>query len=556
MRRRRTEGETADLFAAADATKRVPPGVGHADATGNRRLSVVRAVHEPTRSESEGERVPPTPLIDSPLVDDTRNLLENRVTTLGSLLSSERAVEYVACLRAFVDFRERHEPEPLHEDLETAVCGEDASPAARAAFKSDIRQLKDWGLVEERIEKERLRGYRDTRRTKFRYRLCDDAAAFVEWLKDRRAHDLDPSAGDETGNLLDIQRSLLAELRRMLRKVSPGLVDYDAASDILYRADRMGRNVAATAKTLQELNLRLLAFGVAEFGADEAKMVVQELGAFLERFGRRFGVMREDIMRDVVELRRDCHAARWRACAEKLQEEASRFRHIATMKIPDAAALLADAEDFYGAGGKLVGLMARVGESARKVWGKLNAKLRELERRNHRLEDIGARLAELARLGEDEVPHEWLQRLVEAANMRGDAQVRPGGEKSAVPKPKTSTSTAERRTPGWIRPRKVGERPDVASIAKVNAERLKEWMVARGVYPEGDSAALLSAGAYGEFNDFRNVVSVIEHVCLGSGEKGRTMLGIRGGWTRDVARVEIDGAEMAFDDLMLSRSSE
>ena len=128
--------------------------------------------------------------------------------------------------------------------------------------------------------------------------------------------------------------------------------------------------------------------------------------------------------------------------------------------------------------------------------------------------------------------------------------------KSAVPKPKTSTSTAERRTPGWIRPRKVGERPDVASIAKVNAERLKEWMVARGVYPEGDSAALLSAGAYGEFNDFRNVVSVIEHVCLGSGEKGRTMLGIRGGWTRDVARVEIDGAEMAFDDLMLSRSSE
>ena len=105
MRRRRTEGETADLFAAADVTSQSIPAVGNTDGT------------SPSL---------PIALIDSPLVDDTRTLLENRAATLGSLLASERAVEYVACLRAFVDFRERHEPEPLHEDIETAVCGEDA----------------------------------------------------------------------------------------------------------------------------------------------------------------------------------------------------------------------------------------------------------------------------------------------------------------------------------------------------------------------------------------------------------------------------------------------
>ena len=222
------------------------------------------------------------------------------------------------------------------------------------------------------------------------------------------------------------------------------------------------------------------------------------------------------------------------------------------MKIPDAAALLADAEEFYGAGGKLVSLMARVGESARKVWGKLNAKLRELERRNHRLEDLGMRLAEMVRLGEDEVPHEWMLRLVEVANMRGDAQVRPGGEKSAAPKPKTSSSTAERRMPGWILPRKVGERPDVASIAKVNADRLKEWMAARGIYPEPAGTALLSAGAYGEFSDFRNVVNVIEHVCLGAGAKGMALLGVKGEWTGVASCVAVDNAVMTFDDLVLS----
>lgn len=493
--------------------------------------------------------------IDSPLVDDTLELLSERKTTLGNLLASERAVEYVACLRAFVEFRERHEPEPLHEDLEEAVCGEDAQPSARAAFKADVRQLKEWGLVEERIEKERLRGYRDTRRTKFRYRLCDDAAAFVEWLKERREFDLNPSSGDETGNLLDIQRSLLSELRRMVRKVSADDVDYDTASDILYRVDRMGRNVAATAKTLQELNLRLLAFGVAEFDVEEAKPIVQELGLFLERFGRRFGTMREDILRDIAELRRDCHAGRWKACADTLRTEAARFQHIATVRIPDAARLLADAEDFYAAGGKLIGLMARVGDSARKVWGKLNAKLRELERRNHRLEDLGARLAELASLGDLAVPHKWMQRLLEPANMRGDAQIRPSGEKSIPPKPKKSSKTDHRRLPDWITPRKVGEKADVRSITLVRAERLKDWMSSHGVYPGIDAPVPLSAGGYGDFEDFPNLMQVIELVRLASGERGRKLLGVIGEPNGRSADVSVSGAELVFEDLDIRRPS-
>ncbi len=527
--KRRTEGDMPDLFATAE---RAPSSATAADAQ---------------------ERVPP--LIDSPLVDETRELLSGRVMTLGNLLASERAVEYVACLRAFVAFRDSHEPEPLHEDLEEKVCGEDALPAARAAFKADIRQLKDWGLIEERIEKERLRGYRDSRRTKFRYRLCDDAAAFVEWLKERREYDLNPSGGDETGNLLDIQRSLLLELRRMLRRASPTGVDYDTAGDILFRVDRMAQNVAATAKTLQELNLRLLSFGVAEFGIEEAKPVVQELGLFLERFGRRFNAMREDILRDIVELRRDCHAARWRACAKKLEEEASRFRHIASVKIPDAALLLADAEDFYGARGKLVGLMARVGESARKVWGRLNAKLRELERRNHRLEDLGTRLAELAQLDEDEVPHEWMQKLIESANMRGDAQIRSGGEKSSPPKPKASSSTTTVRTPGWIVPRKVGGMANVRSIAKVRADELKAWMASRGIYPNAAGVISLSSGEYREFDDFAGIMQIIEQTRLSDGEKGRKLLGVEGVPTGTRAQVEIATSELSFEDINVSCTS-
>ena len=80
-------------------------------------------------------------------------------------------------------------------------------------------------------------------------------------------------------------------------------------------------------------------------------------------------------------------------------------------------------------------------------------------------------------------------------------------------------------------------------------------MVTSGIYPEPISVILLSAGKYGEFADFRNVVNVIEHVCLGSGEKGKALLGVKGEWTRDVACIEIDGATMTFDDISLAQNN-
>ena len=81
-------------------------------------------------------------------------------------------------------------------------------------------------------------------------------------------------------------------------------------------------------------------------------------------------------------------------------------------------------------------------------------------------------------------------------------------------------------------------------------------MVTRGVYPRPAGVTHLSAGTYGEFADFRNVVNVIEHVCLGSGEKGKALLGVKGEWTRNISHIKIDGAMMTFDDISLTQNSE
>ena len=85
-------------------------------------------------AQAGGGGAPPLP-ISSPFVDTTREMLTGRSTTLGNMLASERAAEYVAILRSLAEFRAEHEPEPLHEDVERKVCGEDSVAFASAAFR-------------------------------------------------------------------------------------------------------------------------------------------------------------------------------------------------------------------------------------------------------------------------------------------------------------------------------------------------------------------------------------------------------------------------------------
>lgn len=534
--KRRNSNTTAgdDLFAAAEQRRATPLG------------SVPAAPVAPPE---------PVVLIDSPLVSESAEWLATRATTLGSLLASERAPEYVAILRAFAVMRDGHEPEPLHEDLLVKVCGEDYTVSSEAQFKSDLRQLKDWSLVSERIEKERLRGYRDNRRTKFRYRLCDDAVSFVAWLSERREHDLAPESTAATGNLLDAQISLLQELRRRVRTVVTETVDYETAGAVLYRVEQMRLNVDATAKTLQVLNLRLLSFGADSFQVSEAKEVVDELGHFLEHFGQRFSVLQTEINAVLSDLRNKTYGPRWTACATRLRDETAKFRHIASVRVPDAPTALEDASAFYGAGGRLGELVSRVRDSARKVWGKLNAKLRELERRNHRLEDLQARLKEFACLEEDEVPYDWMRRVLETAAMRGDPLIRPSGEKSKHPLPKRASKIKQKHLVAWITPRHVGEKANVASITEVKAQRLKDWMQMRGLVPYVGQEVRLSAGSFAEFDDFPKIVQVIEALRLGGGEKGRRHLQLVGRDCAVRADVQVDSSTLSFDDLALKATS-
>ncbi len=478
-------------------------------------------------------------------------LIASRTLAVGSILTSDNAVFHVAFLSALADFRSRHEFEPLYEDLREAVLGESQNPRQIEEFNADLKQLEEWKLVGRRIEKMRVRGYRDNRRQKFRFRICDDAASFVEWLRARREEDLNPRAAD-TDNLLGALKSALAEIQRRLK---PGEPDADTARDVMYGIQRADDLTDDVATSLQKLDKRLDDFVRAAYDVSEAGEVIEELSIFRDRFMNRIGRLRQEIVPEIDKLRSPRQLERLARCEGKFREEIGRLRHFAPGSVRAAKDVLDELARFYDAGGQLQELMRRVSDSARNVWKKLNARLRELERRNRRLEDISRRVAEFSGMSEDAVPSAWLRGFLQPASMVGDMHIRPG-DKSYFRKPNLQRYGEAEHIKSWVEAR--SESPGAPRATSMDEARLREldkWLVSHCIKPSGPGEVrrLSSCGATCD-DDFRKAIELARSAILGRGARA-ARIGVRGEVRPEIAaEISLDGRRLSFEELELTKS--
>ena len=488
----------------------------------------------------------------SPAMQEAKSLLDGRNPSLGNLLSSPKSASYVAILCAFLDFRREHEFEPLFEDLQEKTCGEGSGAAVRMEFASDLKQLHDWGLVENRVEKERVRGYRDNRRKKFRYRATSDALALVDWLRERREEALHPRSED-TGSLLDLVDSMLKEAVRQINRLTAGSVSYEEASDLMFRAQRLSDLSDDVAENLQKLDLRLVSFLVREYDLAEAKALVAEIEVFLQRFALRIGRFRASILANAEKLLQLRYESRWAACESVLKQEADKMRRLRPLVVPNSREIFEGLVAFYQSGGRLQQLMQRVQRSGREVWRRLSAHLRELERRNHRLEDLRARMAELAALPEEAVPHEWFHGLLQAASMRGDALIRPDG-KSLAPEPVWEKHRVGAGLEAEIDRRNDTDSGDrVSSFDETRLRSLAEWLSAKGLLPSpGRPPIPLSSATMESDEDFRRAIETASASLLGGGRRA-AKINLSGTVAEDrPASLALGDRTLSFQELLLS----
>ncbi len=448
-------------------------------------------------------------------------LLHNRNRHLGSLFMSERAVPYLNILYRMLLFKRDYELEPLYEDIYTAsLSAQSAHDEAydHDQFRSDLDRLAKWDLVSFRIEKQRLRGYRDNRKRKFRYRLTNETILFLEWLEQRLLDDIH-QRGNDTRDLLGEMRGSLGELLRLLHHVKPDLENLeDTARRVLFQLFRAGDLCQEITTGLADFNIRLLFFLVKRYEIDHVRLLVNEIDLYVENFLKQTYSLRLEILPLLERLKNKNNLAKLSLCHEEMEKERLRAPNLLQTRRDAQAVTIPDRLfAFFDEQGGLDRLLHRINTSSLRVWQKLRSHLRELERKNNRLQDIGYRIEELASLPENETAPTFLNNLLAQPLCAFDPNYWDTLEKADPPKPKKRLKGKSGFPRHYLQGKQQTDKP-VQSMDEARLALLKEWIEAKVANTTGNTY-LLSEGNFDSFEDFIRIIELARAGLLADGKR-------------------------------------
>lgn len=448
-------------------------------------------------------------------------LLLHRNAHLGYLLTSERGVYYLNILYRMLLFKRDYELEPLYDDIYNGVQPAQSvldTSYSQNHFRSDIAQLTSWELVDYRIEKQRLRGYRDNRRRKFRYRLKSEAVHFLEWLEQRCLDDLQ-SRNNDTRDLLGETRGSLGELLRLLHSFKLGGEEQeDTARRVLFQLLKIGDLCQEISASLADFNGRLLFFLVQHYQIDQVRQLIREIESYVETFLKQTYRLRIEIVPLLERLQKEQNINKILACHHIMEAERLRTpnllqvrRNINISSIPENLTL------FFEEQGGLDKLLQRINNSSMQVWQKLRSHLRELERKNNRLQDIRCRIEEIATLPEDDCAMSFLNDLLAQPRNHFDPNYWDSIEKAEPPEPRKRLAGESGFPRQYLHRKKTTGKP-VESMDEARLKMLKRWIQQKILLHE-DGGGILSAAHFDCFEDFMHVIELAKAGLLADGKR-------------------------------------
>lgn len=376
-------------------------------------------------------------------------------------LSAEAAPVYLTILYALLLFRRRHELDPLHAVLydETRPVVENQTGVVYSldAFAGDVNQLVEWGCLKREVEAARIRGYRDRSREHFRYTLTADTVSFLEWLEDRLDQRVHGSLQDGRDLLLDLTQRL-NEAAKIVRRLRDG-GDEEDARRLIYLLESADGEMDAIGRDLTVLRAEMHAYARGLATSEDLRRVVEGLERYVARYVRRLRELGGRAYMAARRLTRKPALDVLRQAQEKIAADGLGFR--STRR--DTAELLQNAiVPFLRPNGRLLDTCSRVEEMAAQVVQRIHRRLRDLELRNFRLEEIGARLKDIAALAEDDVrPGLFLRRLTAFAHVPHDPNLETEG-KARLPMVRAFREWTDRGAPESLR--RPTSRPEDALV--------------------------------------------------------------------------------------------
>ncbi len=437
-------------------------------------------------------------------------LLARRNPNLGSIFTTERGLFYVTILYRMLLFKRDHELEPLYEDIYQAVLSPleslEITEYTPDRFRTDLDQLANWNLVSSRIEKLRLRGYRDNRKRKFRFRLSDEGASLLQWLEERLQEDLEERSNDAR-DLLGEVRGTLGELLRLLHRLRlNGDGQEENSRRIIFQLGKADDLCRAVTEGLIDLNGRLMAFLLKRYEADEVRIILNELDNYVQTFLRQTFSLRREITPLLLRLQKDTIQQKLRFAFSVMEKERHRAPHLLqTRKESSGLAIPDRLGRFFEDQGGLYRLLQRINEASLQVWQKLRSHLQELERKNHRLEDLRDRIGEISSLDETVVPQLFFEKLLSCGQGYFDRNYWDSFEKADPPQPVRRISRREKIIRTYIKPKKKSTGP-VQSLNEARLAALEEWITQKVLPPPANGR--VGKGNFAEFDDFTRIMEL------------------------------------------------
>ena len=468
---------------------------------------------------------PTTLFSDQPLAAFDRGmaaeLVEHRNHNLGSLFTTERAPFYVTILYRMLLFKRDHELEPLYEDIYQAVLQPlenlEKTEYSPDRFRTDLDQLANWNLVSSRIEKQRLRGYRDNRKQKFRFRLSDEAASLLHWLEERLQDDLEERSNDAR-DLLGEVRGALGKLLRLLHGLHLNADGQeDSARRVIFQLGKADDLCQAITEGLIDLNGRLMAFLLRRYEADDVRIILGELDNYVQVFLKQtFGLQRE-IVPLLHRLHKSIMQDKLRFAFTVMEKERHLAPHLLQVRREASGLAIPDRLNrFFEDQGGLDHLLQRINGASLQVWQKLRSHLQELERKNHRLEDLRDRIGEIAGLDESVVPVHFFEKLFSCGQGYFDRNYWDSLEKADPPQPIRRISRKEKVIRAYIKPKKKSAGP-VQSMDEARLATLEKWITEKVLPPPANG--WVGKGNFAEFADFPRIMELAGAGLLDDGKR-------------------------------------
>ena len=172
---------------------------------------------------------------------------------------------------------------------------------------------------------------------------------------------------------------------------------------------------------------------------------------------------------------------------------------------------------FFEEQGGLDRLLQRINNSSLHVWQKLRSHLRELERKNNRLQDIRYRIEEIATLPRNDSALEFMTDLLSQPQNRFDPNYWNNIEKAEPPEPR-KRMVGKTVFPKQYLSRKKTTGKVVVSMDEARLKMLKEWIQHK--IPFNDkSTGFLSAAGFNSFEDFMRVIELARAGLLSDGKR-------------------------------------